>query len=334
MRCRRSRDRSPAIPLIDRAPINPLDPIAHSAAVARSAGQGRRSVFRVRGMSSDDARPENASRRRSLVLDRSEHDGKLLAVRDGGFRAVLSSIMVMLTACAVISCTTANVIAESPFASPPARVKSAASARDPWAAHIAEAAKRFAIPERWIRAVMTVESAGNRTARSPKGAMGLMQIMPKTWNELRARYGLGHDPWQPRANILAGAAYLREMHDRYGSIAAMLAAYNAGPARYDAHLASGRALPPETVAYVAKIAPMIDGRVSVMRRAGIASRSSWSHGPIFIGRSSVHSDDGSETADHPSGRPSSAPAIVDLSALMPLSDGLFVRRPRTDGEQR
>jgi soluble lytic murein transglycosylase-like protein len=40
--------------------------------------------------------------------------------------------------------------------------------------------------------------------------MGLMQIMPKTWNELRRRYGLGHDPWQPRANILAGAAISRD----------------------------------------------------------------------------------------------------------------------------
>ena len=135
-----------------------------------------------------------------------------MAVRDGGFRATLSSIIVMLSACSVIACSTADATAEPPFASPATRVKSAAPSRDPWAAHIAEAAKRFAIPERWIRAVMAVESTGNRTARSPKGAMGLMQIMPKTWNELRRRYGLGHDPWQPRANILAGAAYLREMH--------------------------------------------------------------------------------------------------------------------------
>ncbi len=181
---------------------------------------------------------------------------------------------------------------------------------------------------------MTVESAGDRTARSLKGAMGLMQIMPKTWNELRARHALGSDPWQPRANILAGAAYLREMHDRYGSIAAMLAAYNAGPTRYDAHLSSGRALPAETVEYVVRIAPMIDGKVPVMRLAGIASRASWSLGPIFVGRSSVHRDGESETADPPSGRPSSSPAIVDLSALVPPSDGIFVRRPRADGEQR
>jgi hypothetical protein len=71
-----------------------------------------------------------------------------------------------------------------------------------------------------------------------------------------------------------------------------------------------------------------------MRLAGIASRSSWSHGPIFVGRSSVRSDDDSETADLPSGRPSNPPAIVDLSALVPPSDGIFVRRPRSDGEQR
>jgi hypothetical protein len=242
--------------------------------------------------------------------------------------------MALLSACAVVSCATVDATAESPFTASLARLKSAAPSRDPWAAHIAEAAKRFAIPERWIRAVMGVESHGDRTARSPKGAIGLMQIMPKTWDELRARHALGNDPWQPRANILAGAAYLREMHDRYGSIAAMLAAYNAGPARYDQHLANGRTLPAETVEYVAKIAPMIGGKVPVMRVAGIASRASWSHGPIFVGRSSVHPDDGSATADPPSGRPSRAPAIVDLSALVPPSDGLFVRRPRSDGEQR
>lgn len=333
--CRRpSREPSGSIPSIDRAPINPLDPIAHRAAVARSAGQGRRLVFRMSGLSSDDARPENASRRRSLALECSEHDGKLVAHRNGGFRAVLSSIIVMLSACSVISCTTADAIAESLFTSPPTRVRSAAPTLAPWAADIAEAAQRFAIPERWIRAVMAVESHGDRTARSPKGAIGLMQIMPRTWDELRARYALGSDPWQPRANILAGAAYLREMHDRYGSIAAMLVAYNAGPKRYDDHLASGRALPAETVAYVAKIAPMIDGNVPVMRLAGVASRASWSRAPLFVGRSSVTSDDGPATADPPSGRPTNAPTIVDLSALVPPSDGIFVRRPRTDGEQR
>src|SRR3546814_10072998 len=69
----------------------------------------------------------------------------------------------------------------------------------------------------WIRAVMRVESRGDARAISPKGAIGLMQVMPATWTEMRTRYALGPDPYDPRDNILAGAAYLREMHDRYGS---------------------------------------------------------------------------------------------------------------------
>ena len=303
---------SAVIPLIDRIADHPSDPIACQVAVARSTGQGRPHCGR-----------------RSLVLDRSEHDGRLMAPRKGGLCTILSSIMVMLTACAVIVVLTPPVHAD-----PPPPRKAIAPPSDPWAAHVTEAAGRFAIPERWIRAVMAVESTGDRNAVSPKGAIGLMQIMPETWNELRARYGLGSDPWQPRANILAGAAYLREMHDRYGSIAAMLAAYNAGPARYDKHLANGRALPAETVDYVAKIAPMIDGKVPVMRFASASSRLSWSRAPLFAGRSGFHYNDASATVDYPSGGPSSAPAIVDLSALVPPSDGIFVRRPHADGEQR
>ena len=76
---------------------------------------------------------------------------------------------------------------------------------------------------------MHVESIGDVRARSPKGAMGLMQIMPETYAALRARYALGANPYDPRDNILAGAAFLRELHDRYGT-PGFLAAYNAGPA--------------------------------------------------------------------------------------------------------
>ena len=104
---------SVVIPLIDQIADHPSDPIAHGAAVARSAGQGRRPVFRQRGMSWNDVRPENASRRRSLVLDRSEHDGKLLAYRNGGLRAVLLSIMATLIVCGMI------IAAPSALADPP-----------------------------------------------------------------------------------------------------------------------------------------------------------------------------------------------------------------------
>ncbi len=123
----------------------------------------------------------------------------------------------------------------------------------PHAAFIAEASLRFGIPEHWIRAVLRVESAGDVRAISSAGAMGLMQVMPDTWAGLRVRYHLGRDLYDPRDNILAGIAYLREMWDRYGNVAAMLAAYNAGPGRYDDHRATGRALPAETRAYVAAL---------------------------------------------------------------------------------
>lgn len=121
---------------------------------------------------------------------------------------------------------------------------------------VLEAASRFALPPNWIAAVMRVESAGQMRAISPKGALGLMQVMPRTYEGLRLRYGLGADPFQPRDNILAGSAYLRELLDRYGR-AGMLAAYNAGPARYEDFLEGRRPLPSETQAYVAALAPVL-----------------------------------------------------------------------------
>lgn len=120
-----------------------------------------------------------------------------------------------------------------------------ASAVNSYTVLIREAALRFGLPASWISAVMAVESSGDVLALSPQGAMGLMQIMPDTWAGLRARHGLGANPYEPRDNILAGAAYLREMHDCYGS-PGFLAAYNAGPARYEEYLTTGRELPTET----------------------------------------------------------------------------------------
>ena len=83
--------------------------------------------------------------------------------------------------------------------------------------------------------------------------MGLMQLMPATWAAMRAAHGLGRDPHDPRDNILAGTAYLRAMYDRFG-YPGLFAAYNAGPGRYAAHLATGRALPAETRAYLTQVA--------------------------------------------------------------------------------
>ncbi|TIU18121.1 MAG: lytic transglycosylase domain-containing protein, partial [Mesorhizobium sp.] len=111
------------------------------------------------------------------------------------------------------------------------------------------------LPPGWIRAVLCAESAGDQRATSPKGAMGLMQIVPDTWSDLRARYRLGPDPYDPHDNIIAGSAYIRELVDRYGS-PGWIAAYNAGPGRYEASL-QGRRLPRETSAYVAVVASAI-----------------------------------------------------------------------------
>jgi cell division septation protein DedD len=134
---------------------------------------------------------------------------------------------------------------------------------DPWGPYIHEASARFDVPELWIRSVMHVESGGQeyqygQLITSGAGAMGLMQVMPSTYDELRAQYSLGDDPYDPHNNILAGAAYMREMYDIYGS-PGFLAAYNAGPNRLDDYLSNNRPLPDETRRYVAMIGPNIEG---------------------------------------------------------------------------
>ena len=117
---------------------------------------------------------------------------------------------------------------------------------------ITEASARFDVPEPWIRAVMRVESEGAAGVTSPKGAMGLMQVMPDTYGYLSNRYNFGEHPYALRNNVFAGSAYLHEMYDRYGS-AGFLAAYNAGPGRYEDYVMCGRTLPHETTRYVAAV---------------------------------------------------------------------------------
>jgi hypothetical protein len=83
-----------------------------------------------------------------------------------------------------------------------------------------------------------------------------MQILPATYAELSARYGLGPDPYEPHDNIVAGTGYIRELYDRYGA-PAFLAAYDAGPHRLEAYLAGHSSLPNETVNYLASTAPYL-----------------------------------------------------------------------------
>ena len=202
----------------------------------------------------------------------------------------------------------------------------------PYAAQVNEASQRFGIPTTWIMAVMRTESAGDLRAVSSAGAMGLMQVMPDTWAGLRIRHGLGEDPYDPRDNILAGTAYLREMWDRYGDVSAMLAAYNAGPARYEEYRLADRPLPPETRAYVAALAPVLLGERPSGTAITAARPLDWREAAIFISR-----EDGTLATDpvlpdrKVGGAPSPIPAVPQ-AGLTPQSEGLFVQ-PET-GEAR
>jgi hypothetical protein len=155
---------------------------------------------------------------------------------------------------------------------------------DPWGPYIVEAGARFDVPQRWIREVMRVESGGQAFLNgapitSNVGAMGVMQVMPETYDEMRARYGLGDDPYDPHNSILAGTAYIREMYEMYGS-PGFLAAYNAGPGRLDDYLTHNKPLPDETRHYVAMIGPNIAGTFPNARSA--AEQYAMNQLPVFI----------------------------------------------------
>lgn len=123
-----------------------------------------------------------------------------------------------------------------------------------WQPLIAEASQRFGVSQSIIASVIRAESGGRTTLNgrpitSRTGAMGLMQLMPGTWAELRSELRLGLNPYDPRDNILVGTLYLRKLGDRFG-YPGMIAAYNAGPTRYAAYLTRRQRLPAETVAYL------------------------------------------------------------------------------------
>jgi hypothetical protein len=286
-----------AIPLFDQTPHHSSVPIIFATAVARSGGQGRPSGWR-------------ASTQPLMTASTT---------------ACLRSLGTMVCIMAIFAFSMLSSRAAYAERSSLTKPQGAASPANPFAGFVAEASERFAIPEHWIRLLMHVESGGKSRARSRKGAMGLTQIMPETWTELRARYGLGTDPYDPHDNILAGAAYIRELYDRYGA-PGFLAAYNAGPGRYESHLATGRPLPRETQDYVAMLAPMIGGKQANGKIVAVAASLTLARSPLFVVRAASSSSN-----DHPPpgvrpDRPSDVRPIVDLSALVPQSGNLFVHR--------
>ena len=218
--------------------------------------------------------------------------------------------------------------AEPAISAPP----TSSSTPFPFAAFITEASQRFAIPSNWIRSLIWIESGARAYAVSPKGAMGLMQIMPKTYAGLRARYHLGPNPYDPRDNILAGVAYLREMQDRFGS-PGFLAAYNAGPDRYERHLATGGPLPVETQDYVAMLMPMIEGGRAESKPAAAFNLFAWFRSALFVPHGTLAPSADLTSVGRLADRPSTTRRVVDLSPLAPRSDGLFVRLAERTGSQ-
>ena len=285
-----------AIPLFGQNTDHSSVPAKICTAVARSGGPGRPSGRRASALPLTDASTMAALRSLGVAL-----------------------CIVVLLAASMLS----GGVARAGQVSLP-KHRASALAADPFAAFVTEASRRFAVPERWIRAVMRVESGGNFRARSHTGAIGLMQIMPGTWTELRSRHRLGTDPYDIRDNILAGTAYIRELSDRYGA-PEFLAAYNAGPGRYERHLATGRPLPAETQAYVAKLAPDIENTRTTIQVTAVGKSFAWTNSPLFAARAErvvpgVRSSIGIRQI-----RSSRTQTTVDVSALVPQSPNLFVR---------
>ncbi len=207
----------------------------------------------------------------------------------------------------------------------------APSAQNVVANALLEASRRFHVPASWLRAVMRAESHGDAKSVSDKGAIGLMQVMPRTYVELRAKYGFGSDPFDPHDNILAGAAYLAEMFARYGS-PGFLAAYNAGPRRYEDHLLGGRPLPAETTDYVARLAPEL-GFASVPV-AGITAPPYAHRAPLFVMAAALKRAPEATTDEAANGVGRSQRAAPHPLFPAPRDDKLFAGEPHLDSASR
>jgi len=125
---------------------------------------------------------------------------------------------------------------------------------------IRAAAKRYGVDTRLVEAIVQTESAGNPTAVSPKGARGLMQLMPERAAELGVR-----DSFDPTQNVDGGVRHMRDLLQRFGGdVTLALAAYNAG----EAAVRSYGGVPPfaETREYVRRVRAMYDGGTSLAPR--------------------------------------------------------------------
>ena len=284
-----------AIPLLDRWQDHSSVPTRLRKAAARSGSQGR-----------PPGRCECAS---SLTAAST-------AARCRSFWTMLAVVMtVAITTCATIRESRCEPQSETSL-----------SAADHLDGITAEASERFGIPAAWIRAIVRVEISRNAHTPSRKDGVGLSQLSPERWTELRHRYALGTNPSDLRDSILAGTAHLREMYDRYGS-KDFLATYIMGPTSYDEHMKSDAPLPEETQAVVADLGRLIElGLKDVVGSTTRAKVISWRKAPLFVAQTERSSSDKALAAGVPTERSAKSQTSADGSALVPRADGLFARR--------
>lgn len=110
------------------------------------------------------------------------------------------------------------------------------------------AGQQYGIDPDLLRAQMMRESQGNPKAVSPKGALGLMQLMPGTAQDLGVT-----NITDPQQNIMGGAKYMRQLIDKYGDLDKAVQAYNMGPTAYDKYASGQRPLPEETSKYLDRV---------------------------------------------------------------------------------
>jgi len=227
-------------------------------------------------------RPGQRIRKRSPGLQRKRHiwvPTDLIAWRGSLGLSPRLIVVIAHSMCIVTASTLFELRASAQILARPPSI-------DRFANFIAEASARFTVPAPLIRAIIQIESAGNDHAISPRGAMGLMQLMPATWVQLSVRYELGLDPFDPKDNIMAGTAYVRDLRDRLGS-AGFLAAYHAGPTRYERYLTTGQPPPPETAAYVAAVTPLLGNEQAEHAAFRIKRAVPWRQAPLFVERTDV-----------------------------------------------
>ena len=153
-----------------------------------------------------------------MHADRHEMEGATVKLySEGGYSIVPASMIASFEKEPEVARPAEAVVFSAPAPAPPAEPAD-------W---VEAAAKKYALPESFVRSVMKAESGGNPNALSPKGAIGLMQLMPDTAKDL------GVDPKNPKENADGGAQYLRDLLAKYENdpdqVLLALAAYNAGP---------------------------------------------------------------------------------------------------------